>query len=87
MSVGTNGGPPNESSLVKLYMDLTGAAESTARSVFMYVNSANEANSEMAPAEQSILDLTPRKLRAWRSTPQSDLRRPLDHPLPAAACI
>lgn len=36
MSAGENGGRENESSLVKLYMDLTGQSESQARSVFMY---------------------------------------------------
>jgi outer membrane protein len=37
---------PNEQSLVRLYMDLTGAPESGARSVFMYVCTPQEEGSE-----------------------------------------
>jgi hypothetical protein len=33
---------PNEQALVKLYMELTGTTEATARSVWMYVEPAPE---------------------------------------------
>lgn len=36
-------GRPDEQALVKLYMELTGATESNARSVLMYVSAASEA--------------------------------------------
>jgi hypothetical protein len=38
MNVAANDGELDEASLVKLYMDLTGANESSARSVYMFVN-------------------------------------------------
>ena len=38
MNAAANDGELDEPSLVKLYMDLTGASEASARSVFMFVN-------------------------------------------------
>ncbi len=43
-----NNGKLDEPSLIKLYMDLTGAAESSARSVVMHVCSKDKENSEIA---------------------------------------
>lgn len=38
MNAAANDGEPNEASLVKLYMELTGANEASARNVYMFVN-------------------------------------------------
>lgn len=42
-----NGKEAHEASLVKLYMDLTGASESTGRGVFMYLDGGKRENDDL----------------------------------------
>jgi hypothetical protein len=42
MNAAANDGELDEASLVKLYMELTGANEASARSVYMFVNSEKD---------------------------------------------
>ena len=53
-SIGVNGGRADEPSLVRLYMDLTGATESQARNVCMYV--CSKAEEELEAAENAGME-------------------------------
>jgi hypothetical protein len=55
MNKGPNSNGTAESSLVKLYMELTGASESRARSVFMHICGGNREPTNRARWEPGVL--------------------------------
>ena len=70
MSDRQRNGLANEQQLVKLYMDLTGKPESTARSVFMFIDSPAEdpTNTPLSPAPEALPGLEPRTQRPMSQT-------------------
>ncbi len=65
MKLGLNGKQLDESSLVKQYMDLTGATEAGARSVFMYVCGANDEEMQIDDGLGMEIVKTDQPVRQW----------------------
>ena len=66
---------PEEQQLVKLYMDITGSAESAARNVYMYVSAPEATPTE--PATEVVLKPAP--VVENEETEPGPVRRPLPH--------
>jgi len=64
MNVAANDAELDEASLIKLYMDLTGVSESSARNVYMFVNLAED--------EENLLG---NGMDAWRRTKETEAVR------------
>jgi len=63
-SIALNGALMDEPSMVRLYMDLTGATESQARNVFMYI--CSEADEEMDSGEDLGMETPKREQSTWQ---------------------
>ena len=84
MSVGENGAA-NELSLVKLYMELTGAPEAVARSVFMYVSGEDSPEPKPADSPTELVRVQKGQRAAWRSAIPSSGASRLGRPVNAGA--